>query len=135
MVEVNVLGVYHMTRALLPAMISQGGGDIVNLGSVAGVKYSPNFAVYSATKFAVRAFSEALRNEVQASGIRVTLMQPGMTRTPFFESFAQGGAPVPLDQGDILRPEDIAEAIHYAVTRPEGVAVNELTIRPTWQER
>ena len=135
MVEVNVLGVFYMTRSVLPFMIEQGKGDIVNLGSVAAVKYSPNFAMYSATKFAVRAFSEALRNEVQEYGIRVTLIHPGMTKTPFFESFTRGGSPVPLDKREILRPEDIANAIHFAVTRPEGVSLNELTVRPTWQER
>jgi NADP-dependent 3-hydroxy acid dehydrogenase YdfG len=135
MLKVNVLGVYYMTRSVLPSMIERAEGDIVNLGSVASLKYSPNFAIYSATKFAVRAFSEALRNEVQGHGIRVTLIHPGMTKTPFFESFTRGGLPLPLDRDDILKPEDIANAIHYAVTRPEGVSLNELTVRPTWQER
>lgn len=135
MVKVNILGVYHVIRSVLPAMIARGKGDIVNIGSVAGVKYSPNFAVYSATKFAVRAFSEALRNEVQEHKIRVTVVHPGMTRTAFFESFAKDGPPIPIDQGDILSPDHIAEAIHFAVTRPDGVALNELTVRPTWQVR
>lgn len=135
MVRVNILGVYHMTRTVLPLMIEQRSGDIVNIGSVAGVKYSPNFAIYSATKFAVRAFSEALRNEVQGHNIRVTLIHPGMTDTPFFDSFARKGSPVPLDKGEILRPDDIADAIHHALTRPDGVSLNELTVRPTWQER
>lgn len=135
MVRVNVLGVYLMTRAVLPVMIGRGGGDIVNLGSVAGVKYSPNFAVYSATKFAVRALSEALRNEVQAHNIRVTLVHPGMTRTAFYDSFAQKGAPIPVDQGKLLKPDDVADAIRYAVSRPPGVALNEVTIRPNWQVR
>jgi 3-oxoacyl-[acyl-carrier protein] reductase len=135
MVKVNILGVYYMTRSVLPSMIERGSGDIINIGSVASLKYSPRFAIYSATKFAVRAFSEALRNEVQGHNIRVTTVHPGMTRTAFFDSFAKGGSPVPLDKGDILRPEDIAEAIHYALTRPDGVAMNEVTVRPTWQER
>jgi clavulanate-9-aldehyde reductase len=135
MLKVNVLGVYLMTRAVLPAMIQRGGGDIVNLGSVAGVKYSPNFAVYSATKFAVRALSEALRNEVQAHNIRVTLVHPGMTRTAFYDSFAEKGAPIPVDKGALLEPDDVADAIRYAVSQPSGVALNEVTIRPNWQER
>ena len=135
MVEVNILGVYYMTRSVLPSMIEQGRGDIVNIGSVAGLKYSPNFAMYSATKFAVRAFSEALRNEVQGHNIRVTLVHPGMTRTAFFDSFTKGGLPVPVDKGEILRPEHIADAIHLALTRPDGSALNEMTVRPTWQER
>ncbi|HUU80810.1 MAG TPA: SDR family oxidoreductase [Acidobacteriota bacterium] len=135
MVKVNILGVYYMTRLVLPSMIEQGRGDIVNIGSVAGLKYSPNFAIYSATKFAVRAFSEALRNEVQQYNIRVTLVHPGMTKTAFFDSFTKGGSPVPIDKGEILRPEHIADAIHLALTRPDGSALNEMTVRPTWQER
>ncbi len=135
MVKVNLLGVYYMTRAVLPSMIEREHGDIINIGSVAAVKYSPNFAMYSATKFAVRAFSEALRNEVQDHNIRVTLIHPGMTKTPFFDSFAQGGSPFPLDKGEIMKPEDIANAIHFALNRPQGVSLNELTVRPTWQER
>jgi len=135
MVMVNVLGVYYMTRAVLPSMMEQQGGGIINIGSVASLKYSPNFAMYSATKFAVRAFSEALRNEVQDHNIRVTLIHPGMTKIPFFDSFTQGGSPVPLDKGEILKPEDIANTIHFALTRPQGVSLNEVTVRPTWQER
>ena len=135
MVMVNILGVYYMTRAILPYMMEQQGGDIINIGSVASLKYSPNFAMYSATKFAVRAFSEALRNEVQGHNIRVTLIHPGMTKTAFFDSFTQGGSPIPLDKGEILKPEDIANAIHFALTRPQGVSLNEVTVRPTWQER
>jgi len=135
MVMVNILGVYYMTRAVLPSMIKQQGGDIINIGSVAGLKYSPNFSMYSATKFAVRAFSEALRNEVQGHNIRVTLVHPGMTKTAFSDSFTKGGSPIPFDKGDILKPEDIANAIHFALTRPQGVSLNELTVRPTWQER
>jgi len=135
MVMVNILGVYYMTRAILPSMMEQQSGDIINIGSVAGVKYSPNFAMYSATKFAVRAFSEALRNEVQVHNIRVTLVHPGMTKTAFYDSFTQGGSPIPFDKGDILKPEDIANAIHFALTHPQGVSLNEVTVRPTWQER
>jgi NADP-dependent 3-hydroxy acid dehydrogenase YdfG len=135
MIRVNLLGVYHMSRAVLPGMIHQKRGDIVNIGSVAGLKYSPKFAMYSATKFAVRAFSEGLRNEVQPHNIRVTTVHPGMTDTHFFDSFSQGGMPLPADRGDILRPEDIADAVHFVLTRPSNTALNELTLRPAWQER
>jgi NADP-dependent 3-hydroxy acid dehydrogenase YdfG len=124
-----------MSRAVLPRMIQQKRGDIVNIGSVAGLKYSPGFAMYSATKFAVRAFSEGLRNEVQPHNIRVTTVHPGMTDTHFFDSFSQGGMPLPADRGDILRPEDIADAVHFVLTRPANTALNELTLRPAWQER
>ncbi|MHC4458918.1 MAG: SDR family oxidoreductase [Planctomycetota bacterium] len=135
MIKVNILGVYYMTRSVLPSMIEQEGGDIINIASVAGLKYSPNFAMYSATKFAVRAFSEGLRNEVQAHNIRVTLIHPGMTQTHFFDLFSKGGLSVPMDKGDILNPEVIADTIYFALSQPTGVALNELTVRPSWQER
>jgi NADP-dependent 3-hydroxy acid dehydrogenase YdfG len=135
MVRVNILGVYFMTHAVLPTMIAHNRGDIVNIGSVAGLKYSPGFALYSATKFAVKAFSEGLRNEVQEHNIRVTTVHPGMVSTNFFDSFSRGGVRPPTDKGDLLSPEDVAESIHFALTRPRSVALNELTVRPYWQER
>jgi NADP-dependent 3-hydroxy acid dehydrogenase YdfG len=135
MVQVNFLGPYYMTRTVLPHMTANRQGDIVNIASVAGLKYSPHFAMYSATKFAVRAFSEGLRNEVQQHGIRVTTVHPGMVETHFFDAFKRGGVTPPQGPGDILRAEDIAEAVLFALTRPERVAVNEMTVRPYWQER
>ena len=135
MVQVNLLGMFYITRSVLPTMIAQGSGDIVNIGSVDGLKYSPNIAMYSATKFAVRAFSESLRNEVQEHDIRVTLINPGKVNTDLLDSFNRNGNSMQVDKGELLKPETIAEAIYFAVTRPRGVALNELTIRPTWQER
>jgi len=135
MFKVNLLGCYYMTRLVLPQMIRNRSGDIVNVGSIAGLKYSPGFAVYSATKFAVRAFTEALRNEVQDYDIRVALINPGITRTSFYDAFSRHKSPVPIDKGEMLSPEDIANAVFYLLTQPEGVALNEITIRPNWQER
>jgi len=135
MFKVNLFGCYYMTRLVLPHMIQHRSGDIVNVGSIAGLKYSPGFAVYSATKFAIRAFTEALRNEVQDYDIRVALINPGITRTSFYKSFAKHKSPVPVDKGDMLSPEDIAEAVYFMLTQPKGVALNEITIRPNWQER
>jgi NADP-dependent 3-hydroxy acid dehydrogenase YdfG len=107
----------------------------VNIASVASLKYSPNFALYSATKFAVRAFSERLRNEVQAHNIRVATVNPGMAGTHFFDAFSDGGVVLPTDKGDLLNPEGIAVAVHFALKRPRCVALNEVTMRPYWQER
>ena len=135
MVRVNILGVYYLTHAVLPSMIAQNSGDIINIGSVAALKYSPGFALYSATKFAVKAFSEGLRNEVQGHNIRVTTVHPGMVSTNFFNSFSRGGIKPPTDKGDLLKPEDIAENIHFVLTRPRSLSLNELTVRPSWQER
>lgn len=135
MVRINILGVYHMARAVLPGMIEQSSGDIVNIGSVAGLKYSPGFALYSATKFAVRAFSEGLRNEAQPHNVRVITVHPGMTNTNFFDLFTRNGSPLPVEKDRLLKAEDIAETIHFALTRPDAVGLNELTVRPAWQER
>lgn len=135
MVRINILGVYHMARAVLPLMIEQNCGDIVNVGSVAGLKYSPGFALYSATKFAVRAFSEGLRNETQPHNIRVITVHPGMVNTNFFDTFTRDGSPLPVEKERLLKAEDIAETIHFALSRPDTVGLNELTVRPSWQER
>jgi NADP-dependent 3-hydroxy acid dehydrogenase YdfG len=135
MFKVNVLGCYYMTRLVLPHMIQHRCGDIVNIGSIAGIKYSPGFAIYSATKFAVRAFTEALRNEVQDYDIRVALINPGITKTSFYKSFSKHKSPVPIDKGEMLTPKDIANAVHFMLIQPKGVGLNELTIRPIWQER
>lgn len=136
MVRVNLLGVYNMARAVLPSMRARSAGDIVNVGSVAATRPSPGFAMYAATKAAVRAFSESLRMEVRGHNIRVTVIHPGMTNTAFFDAFSkEGEGPLPLHEGELLSPEHVADAIVFALKQPEGSALNELVIRPTWQER
>lgn len=128
MVQVNLLGAYYCTFAVLPSMKAQSSGHIVNISSVAGIKYFPQSPMYSATKFAVRAFSEGLRNQVQKWNIRVTTVYPGQTDTPMLER-------VPLaERNKFLRPEHIARAIIHALEYPDGVSMNEIVIRPTWQE-
>jgi NADP-dependent 3-hydroxy acid dehydrogenase YdfG len=134
MIDVNVWGAYLVARYCLPLM--PGPGDVVNISSVAGLKFSPGFAMYSATKFAVKAMSEAMRNEIQDRDVRVLTVYPGMTRTNFFTGFAEGGKPpAPADKGDIMTPEAVARAVIGAITLPRGTAVNEIVLRPTWQER
>jgi NADP-dependent 3-hydroxy acid dehydrogenase YdfG len=109
-------------------MKAQSSGHIVNVSSVVGIKYFPKSPMYSATKFAVRAFSEGLRNQVQKWNIRVTTVYPGQTDTPMLER-------VPLaERNKFLRPEHIARAIIHALEYPDGVSINEIVIRPTWQE-
>lgn len=135
MVRVNILGVYYLTKLTIPVMEKQRQGTIINIGSVAGIKYSPNFALYSATKFALRAFSEGLRGEVQDKNIRVILVNPGMTATDFYANFSKKGAPLPVDLDKMIEPAEIAESIYYVLSKPDKIAINELTIRPIWQER
>jgi clavulanate-9-aldehyde reducatase len=138
MIEVNLLGLLWCTHAALPHLAEGGGGDIVNVSSVAGRRASAGAAVYNMTKFGVHAFSEALRQEALHSKVRVTVVAPG-----FVETELQGHNTNPLVQqsmersreqiGEVLKAEDIANAIAYAVTRPAHVCVNELLVRPTNQ--
>ncbi|HEV7845584.1 MAG TPA: SDR family NAD(P)-dependent oxidoreductase [Thermoleophilaceae bacterium] len=140
MIDVNLLGLLYCTHAALPLIARSGGGDVVNVSSVAGKRADAGAAVYNMTKFGVHAFSEALRQEALHSGIRVTTVAPG-----FVETELQGHNTNPLVRqtmarsreqiGEVLRAEDIAEAILHAVTRPPHVCINEVVVRPTRQAR
>ncbi len=139
MINVNVLGLLYCTSAALPIMRAQESGDIVNVSSVAGRFARAGNAVYAATKFAVGAFSEGLRNEVTEGGIRVTLIEPGFVDTEL-QSHNEGQVLETLegmrDQiGEVLRAQDIANGILYAISQPPHVSINELLIRPTRQTR
>src|SRR5829696_2420010 len=140
MIAVNLLGLLYCTHAALPLLEASGGGDVVNVSSVAGRRADAGAAVYNMTKFGVHAFSEALRQEALHAGIRVTTVAPG-----FVETELQGHNTSPLVKqamerarehiGEVLKAGDIAEAIVHAVTRPAHVCVNEVVVRPTGQAR
>ncbi len=121
MVLTNVYGAALTIRATLPPL-KKSRGHLLLTSSVAGRRALPG-SLYSATKFAVTAMGEAARMELNESGVRVTLIEPGMVDTPFFDS------PV----SDALAPEDIARAIKFAVSQPPHVDVNEILIRPSAQ--
>jgi NADP-dependent 3-hydroxy acid dehydrogenase YdfG len=138
MVHANIFGVLYCTHAALPLMRAQGSGHIVNVSSVAGRFARAGSGVYNLTKFGVGAFSEALRQEVAPSGLRVTLIEPGAVST----ELAGHNRPEVLEQiskaftgVDRLSAEDIADAILYTISRPQNVSVNEVLIRPTGQVR
>ena len=140
MIGVNLLGLLYCTHAALPLIGSSGGGDIVNVSSVAGRRADAGAAVYNMTKFGVHAFSEALRQEALHAGIRVTTVAPG-----FVDTELQGHNVNPLVRrtmerhreqiGDVLHADDIAEQIVHAVSLPKHVCVNEVVVRPTGQAR
>ncbi|QND63364.1 SDR family oxidoreductase [Mesorhizobium loti] len=134
MIDVNLRGVLNGIAAVLPIMSEQKSGHIINVASVSGHRVDPTAAVYSATKFAVRALSEGLRQE--SRDLRVTVVSPGLTRTELFDGIAnpqvEAGARAMLDQASIP-PSAIAEAIGFAIGQPDGVDVNELIVRPTAQ--
>jgi len=121
MVLTNVLGVAYTIRATLPAMRDRAGHYLLT-SSVAG-RRAMRGSLYSATKHAVTAMGEALRQELNGTGVRVTLVEPGMVDTPFFDNRPT----------DALAAEDIARAVMYALAQPPHVDVNEILIRPTAQ--
>lgn len=137
MFDLNVLGLMYGTHAVLPIMKAQKGGQIINISSVAGRFARAGLGVYNATKFAVNAFSEALRQEVYKDNIRVTLIEPGLVATELpnhiTDPDAKAWAQEVYDSVRRLDSEDIADAIVYAVSQPTHVNVNEILIRPTEQ--
>jgi NADP-dependent 3-hydroxy acid dehydrogenase YdfG len=144
MVHLNLLGLLYCTHAALPNLLEAADSgrrrvaDVVNVSSVAGRVARLGSAVYNATKWGVNAFSESLRQEVTRQHVRVTIVEPGATIT----ELATHLRPEILQQQaatfaavELLKAEDIADAITYAVTRPRHIALNELLVRPTEQER
>jgi NADP-dependent 3-hydroxy acid dehydrogenase YdfG len=122
MVLTNVLGAAFTVRATLPAL-RDSRGHLLLTGSVAGRRALPG-SLYACTKWAITAMGEAARLELDGSGVRVTLIEPGMVDTPFFEQGAGEGA---------LEGDDVARAVMYAVSQPPRVDVNEILVRPTAQ--
>jgi NADP-dependent 3-hydroxy acid dehydrogenase YdfG len=123
MVLTNVLGVAYTIKAAMPAL-RESRGHLLLTSSVAGRRALPG-SLYSATKHAVTAMGEAARQDLNDSGVRVTLIEPGMVATPFFDS--------PLRMEAPLQADDIARAVMYAVSQPAHVDVNEILVRPTAQ--
>jgi NADP-dependent 3-hydroxy acid dehydrogenase YdfG len=140
MIGVNLLGLLYCTHSALPLMQAGGGGDIVNVSSVAGRQAGAGGAVYNMTKFGVHGFSEALRQEALHAKVRVTVIAPGHVETELqahnVNPVVRAGLERAREQiGEVLSAEDIAEAILYAVTRPAYVCLNEVVVRPTGQSR
>jgi NADP-dependent 3-hydroxy acid dehydrogenase YdfG len=134
MIDVNIRGVLNGVAAVLPILRAQGAGHIINIGSTSAYTVDPTAGVYAATKHAVRAISEGLRQE--SRDIRVTLISPGVTRTELFERVdnPQVRAHVAaMLEASSIPAHAIAEAIAYAIGQPDSVDVNELMVRPTRQ--
>ncbi|MFE1962427.1 SDR family oxidoreductase [Streptomyces sp. NPDC059479] len=133
MIDVNVRGVLHGIAAVLPLMREQGAGHIVNIASVSGHRVDPTAAVYSATKFAVRAISEGLRQE--SRDLRVTVISPGLTRSELTEGISDSAVreAVHDQMGIAISASAIGAAIDYAIGQPLDVDINEVVVRPTAQ--
>ena len=137
MVDVNIKGVLYGIAAVLPHMQRQGSGHVINVSSVAGHKVGPGSAVYAATKHAVRAFSEGLRQEMASQNIRVTIISPGAVATELPDSVTDPVAAERVKKlyADVAIPADsFARAVAFAISQPEEVDINEILFRPTRQE-
>ena len=143
MVDVNVMGVLNCTHVALNHLIAaakgpRGVADIVNISSVAGRKALPGSSVYAATKFAVNAFSDGLRQELASKHVRVSIVAPGMTESEMIEKIRPdllAKIRASLEAMPSMTAAEVAETVTFCVTRPAGVAVSYLLVRPTEQER
>ncbi len=137
MVDVNIKGVLYGIAAALPHMQRQKAGHIINVSSVAGHKVGPGYAVYAATKHAVRALSEGLRQEVKPYNIRTTVISPGAVATELPNSVTDPDAAerIRTFYAEVAIPaESFARAAAFAISQPDAVDVNEILFRPTQQE-
>ena len=137
MIDVNIKGVLNGIAAVLPYMTAQKSGQIINTSSVAGHKVFNGSAVYSATKYAVRALTEGLRMEVKPYNIRTTIVCPGAVKTELLEHISE--ADIQQANKDYvgavgISPDSFARVVAFAISQPEDVDINEIIFRPTSQE-
>ena len=137
MIDVNIKGVLYGIAAALPHMKRQKTGHIINVSSVAGHKVGPGSAVYAATKYAVRALSEGLRQEVKPYNIRTTVISPGAVATELPDSITEPDVAERIHkfyEAFAIPADSFARAVAFAISQPEEVDVNEILFRPTRQE-
>lgn len=136
MIDTNVKGLLHVSRAVIPGMIERKTGHVINIGSTAGKEVYPKGNVYCASKHAVDALTQAMRQDLLAHGIKVSQIAPGLARTEFslvrFHGDAER-AEQPYQGLEPLRGEDVADLVHFVATRPQHVCVNDLVVTPTAQ--
>lgn len=136
MIDTNLKGLLYITRKVVPIMIQNKSGHIINIGSIAGKEVYPNGNVYNATKHAVDALSQAMRIDLVSHGIKVTAIHPGMVETEFSLVRFKGNEKTAKDVYKGFSPlmaNDIAETILFVVTRPPHVNINDMLIMPTAQ--
>lgn len=124
----NLLSAFLLVHAVLPGMRRRGSGHIVTIGSVADRAIYAENGAYAASKFGTRALHEVLRAEVRGSGIRATLVSPGPTDTPIWDPIARAGTGRFPPRSAMLRPEEVADVVLFALTRPASVNVDELRV-------
>ena len=136
MMDINVKGLLYVSKAIMPRMIENKFGHIINIGSIAGKEVYPKGNVYCASKYAVDALNQGMRIDLNKYGIRVGAINPGLVETEFSEVRFKGDKERASDTYEgyqPLRPEDIADIIHFVVTRPYHVNIADLLVLPTAQ--
>ncbi|EOB8114156.1 SDR family oxidoreductase [Staphylococcus aureus] len=123
MIDVNIKGTLYTAQAALPTMLEQSSGHLINIASISGFEVTKSSTIYSATKAAVHIITQGLEKELAKTGVKVTSISPGMVDTAITAAYN------PSDRKK-LDPQDIAEAVLYALTQPKHVNVNEITVRP-----
>ncbi|HDY4666325.1 TPA: SDR family oxidoreductase [Staphylococcus aureus] len=123
MIDVNIKGTLYTAQAALPTMLEQSSGHLINIASISGFEVTKSSTIYSATKAAVHTITQGLEKELAKTGVKVTSISPGMVDTAITAAYN------PIDRKK-LEPQDIAEAVLYALTQPKHVNVNEITVRP-----
>ncbi|MFE4243659.1 SDR family oxidoreductase [Peribacillus butanolivorans] len=136
MIDINIKGVLYGIAAVLPSMRERKEGHIINVSSIAGHLVFPASAVYSGTKFAVRAITEGLRIEEASNNIRTTIISPGTIATELLESISDLELKSEIIEVSKIgiEPASIARSVAFAIEQPSDVAINEMIIRPTIQE-
>jgi NADP-dependent 3-hydroxy acid dehydrogenase YdfG len=135
MIETNLLGAITTTEVFLDQLVADGGGDLINLSSVAGRSARSGNAVYAASKWGMNGWSESLRQQLQPD-VRVIVIEPGAVATELTDHITHAetkAAAERMYETTSIAPEDIAEIIAFAVSRPRGVSLNEILVRPTAQ--
>ena len=136
MIDINVKGLLYVSKAIIPKMIEQKSGHIINIGSIAGKEVYPNGNVYCASKHAVDALNKSMRMDLNPYGIRVGAIHPGMVETEFSEVRFKGDTDRAANTYKDIKPlqaEDIADIIHFVVSRPYHVNIADLIVFPTAQ--
>ena len=136
MIDTNIKGLLYMTRKIVPGMVSRGQGHVVNLGSIAGRQTYPGGSVYCATKAAVKAISEGLKQDLLGTPIRVSCIEPGLVETEFSEVRFHGDAERANKVYQGLKPltaDDVADVINYCITRPPHMNISEILLVPVDQ--
>lgn len=136
MIDTNIKGYLNTIAAVLPKLLEQGSGHIINMGSVAGINIGVGAGIYHGTKFFVKAITESLRKEVAVhNGIKVSLISPGVINTGWAEKVTNKEGAVIAEKlnKEAIASEDVARAVLFALSQPDNVSVNDIVISPTAQ--